>query len=174
MFVIKKNIDSKQFGGIAGTSTTDALVAMTHRWYEATDTLKTYVRVVMLDFSKAFDLINHHILLDKLTTSGLLVHIVRWNGAILLYRSQKVIIGNTFSSSGSPNGGVPQGTLSGPKCFLLYISDLVVVVESHVPLYKYVDDSTLFEICNTNDVCVMQESIDRAVNWTQNNCMKIN
>ena len=38
----------------------------------------------------------------------------------------------------------------------------------------YVDDSTLFEICNATDVSVMQESIDRAVNWTHNNCMKIN
>ena len=51
---------------------------------------------------------------------------------------------------------------------LLYINDL----ESHVPLYKYVDDSTLFEICNKNDVSVMKESIDSAVNWAQNNCMK--
>ena len=71
-------MDSKQFGGIAGTSTTDALVEMTHRWYEATDILNTYVRVVMLDFSKAFDLINHHILLEKLINSGLPRHIVRW------------------------------------------------------------------------------------------------
>ena len=124
----------------------------------------------MLDFSIAFDLINHHILLDKLTTSGLPVHIVRWIGAFLLDRSQKVIIGHNCSSSGSPNGGVSQGTLSGPKYFLLYIN----VLESHVPLYKYVDDSTLFEICNTNDISVMQESIDRAVNWTNNNSMKIN
>ena len=45
-------IDSKQFGGIDGTSTTDALVEMTHRWYEATDKLNTYARVVMLHFSK--------------------------------------------------------------------------------------------------------------------------
>ena len=44
----------------------------------------------------------------------------------------------------------------------------------NVPLYKYVDDSTLFEICSTTDVSVMQESIDRAVNWTHTNCMKIN
>ena len=163
-------MDSKQFGGIAGTSTTDALVSMTHRWYEATDILNTYVRVVMLDFSKAFDLINHHILLEKLTNSGLPRHIVRWIGAFLLDRRQKVMIGSNCSRSGSPNGGVPQGTLSGPKCFLLYVNDL----ESNVPLYKYVDDSTLFEICNTTDVSVMQESIDRAVNWTNNNCMKIN
>ena len=83
-------MDSKQFGGIAGTSTTDALVEMTHRWYEATDILNTYVRVVMLDFSKAFDLINHHILLEKLTNSGLPRHTVRWVGAFLLGRSQKV------------------------------------------------------------------------------------
>ena len=65
---------------------------------------------------------------------------------------------------------MPQGTLSGPKCFLLYINYL----EAHVPLYKYVDDSTLFEMCNMNDVSVMQEAIERAVDWTQHNCMKIN
>ena len=53
--------------------------------------------------------------------------------------------------------------------FLLYVNDL----ESNVPLYTYVDDSTLFEICNTTDVSVMQESIGRAINWTNNNCMKI-
>ena len=61
---IVSNVDQKQFGGLAGTSTTDALVEMTHNWYEATDTLNTYVRIVLLDFSKAFDLINHNILLE--------------------------------------------------------------------------------------------------------------
>ena len=90
--------------------------------------------------------------------------------AFLLDRSQKVTTGSNCSRSGSPDGGVPHGTLSGPKCFLLYVNEL----ESHVPLYKYVDDSTLFEICNATDVSVMHESIDRAVNWTNNKCMKMN
>ena len=52
-------IDNKQFGGISGTSTTDVLLEMVNKWYEATGNLDSYVRVVMLDFSKAFDLINH-------------------------------------------------------------------------------------------------------------------
>ena len=66
-------------------------------------------------------------------------------------------------------GGVPQGTLSGPKCFLVYINDL----RTPVPLYKYVDDSTLFEICDRNDVSVIQESVV-AARWTEQNDMNIN
>ena len=73
----------------------------------------------------------------------------------LLDRAQRVKIGNEYSHSGYPIGGVPQGTLSGPKCFL---NDL----RTTVPLYKYVDDSTLFEICDRNYVPVIQESVDIA------------
>ena len=106
---VRAVIDDKQFGGVCGTSTIDALVEMTHKWYEATEAtvLNTYVRVVMSDFSKAFDLINQHILLDKLITNGVPAHIVRWIAAFLLDRHQQVKIGNIFSRSGSPNGGVP-------------------------------------------------------------------
>ena len=54
---IDGKIDNKQFGGISGTSTTDVLLEMVYKWYESTDNLNSYVRVVKLDFSKAFDLI---------------------------------------------------------------------------------------------------------------------
>ena len=77
---IMSNVDPKQFGGLAGTSTTDALVEMTHKWYEATDkpNRPTYVRIVLLDFSKAFDLVNHNILLEKLQVFGIPAPILRW------------------------------------------------------------------------------------------------
>ena len=163
--IVGERIDDNQFGGVGGTSTTDALVEMTHKWYEATDVLNNYVRVVLLDFSKAFDLINHNILVDKLITNGVPAHIVRWLAAFLLDRQQQVKIGNIYSRTGSPNGGVSQGNV-----FLLYINDL----ETHFPLFKYVDDSTLFEICNTNEISEIQESIDKAADWTSMNCMKIN
>ena len=88
----------------------------------------------------------------------------------IIDRQQQVKIGNIYSRTGSPNGGVPQGTLPGRNVFLLYINDL----ETHVPLFKYVDDSTLFEICNTTEISEIQESIDKAADWTSMNCMKIN
>ena len=149
------NVDPKQFGGLAGTSTTDALVEMTHnfhKWYEATDKPNTYVRIVLLDFSKAFDLINHNILLEKLQVFGIPAPILRWVAAFLLDRTQRVKIENNYSYTGHPNGGVPQGTICGPKCFMIYINDL----STPVPLYKYVDDSTLFELCEMNSISLMQ------------------
>ena len=127
---------------VEGDSTTDALVEMIHRWSEATDKLDHYVRVALLDFSKAFDLINHNTLLVKLKQYGLPPHIRRWIATFLLDTTQQVKIGNNFSPPGHPKGGEPQGTLLGLKCFLVYINDL----ETPAPLYKYVYDSTLFEI----------------------------
>ena len=112
--------------------------------------LNHYFRVALLDFSKAFDLINHNtlLLLVKLKQYDLPPHIRRWITTFLLDRTQQVKIGNNFSPPGHPKGGVPQGTLLRPKCFLVYINDL----ETPAPLYKYVDDSTLFEICHIERV----------------------
>ena len=164
---IEENINRNQFGGMGGASTRDALVEMIRRWSEATDKLDHY-RVALLDFSKAFDLINHiNILLVKLKQYDLPPHIRRWIATYLLDRTQQVKIGNNFSPPGHPKGGVPQGTLLGPKCFLVYINDL----ETPVPLYKYVDDSTLFEICHRKCESVLHHSVDIAARGTLHNDM---
>ena len=168
--ILENKIDDKQCGGGAGTSTTDALVEMIHHWCEATDRCGTYVRIVLLDFAKAFDLINHEKLLVKLKANDVPPHILRWMGSFLLDRTQQVKIGKTVSSVGNPNGGVPQGTVSGPRNVIMYINELTTIA----PIYKYVDDSTLFEVCHEGDNTCIQESVDMVGLWTNQNDMRLN
>ena len=90
---------------------------MVHTRHEATDKSDTFVRVLLVYYSKAFDHINHEILIAKLGGMGLLAHLVRWMAAFLIDRQQCVKIGDTVSNIGYPNKVVHQGTLSGPKNF---------------------------------------------------------
>ena len=168
--ILEGKIDDNQFGGRAGSSTTDALVELLHHWYEATDTYGTHVRVIFFDFAKAFDLINHETLLAKLDQNGIPPHLLRWMASFLLDRTQQVKIGNYLSAIGKPNGGVPQGTVSGPIDLILYINDLVTLV----PMYKYVDDTTIFEVCLENEPSAIQDSVDVIVRWTDLNGMRLN
>ena len=101
---------------------------------------------------------------------GLPAYLVRWMAAFLIDRQQSVKIGDTVSSIGYPNGGVPQGTLSGPKTFLVQINDL----QTPCPMFKYVDDSTVFYVCNNSSVPMLQESADIITYWSRNNDMSIN
>ena len=168
--IITDKIDPKQFGCMKGTGTTDALIELMHKWFQATDKPETFIRILLLDYTKGFDLINHNILLEKLLNMDIPVHIVRWVAAFLLNRSHRVKVGPHMSDEGSPNGGVPQGTLSGPKSFLVQMNDL----QTPCDIVKYVDDSTIYEICNYNSISNIQDSADVALKWSKDNDMRIN
>ena len=124
MVVLKVQVDPNQYGSVKGTSTTDALADMVHKWYQASDVPETFTRVLLLDYTKAFDLINHEILITKLHGLDIPPHIVRWMAAFLLDRTQTLKVGDFLSEPGQHNGGIPQGTLSGPKIILIQINDL--------------------------------------------------
>ena len=73
-----------------------------------------------------------------------------------------------MSNIGYPNGGVPQGTSSGPKKVLFQINDL----QTPCPIFKYVDDSTIFDVCNNNGVPMLQESADIITDGSRHNDMR--
>ena len=90
--------------------------------------------------------------------------------AFLLNRTQRVKLGDVCSLWSSPNGGVPQGTVSGPKDFVIHNNDL----HTPCPMYKCVDDCTLFEICNHDSVSILQQFANIVSDWSVRHDMEIN
>ena len=100
-----------------------------------------YTGMVLLDLQKAFDTVNHDILLSKMNALGVNVNSVGWFRSYLSGRKQVVDVSGTMSSECNITCGVPQGSILGPLLFLIYVNDMPAAVKCKLMLYA--DDSAL-------------------------------
>ena len=112
-----------QFGALRGRSTTHALVDMLHTWHQALDQHKL-ARILFVDFSKAFDRVDHTTVINKLVSFGIPASIIKWFASFLSSRQQRVKISKIFSGWLTLNGSMPQGSWLGPLSFIALIDDL--------------------------------------------------
>ena len=168
---IGAKIDTRQFGSVKNSSATHALLSLTHHLLSATDASSNAVRVFLLDFEKAFDRIDHNILVNKLQQMSVSQTIINWIRSFLSDRKQRVKLANCHSDWQTLNGGVPQGSVLGPALFLVMINDLLIDWSDR---WKYVDDSTFAERVTSTESSELQDLVNVIYNWCEVNNMKLN
>ena len=109
-----------------------------------------YTGMILAALQKAFDTINHKILLDKLFPICFSKNTISWYESYLAERHFTVEVANRVSKFSKISCGVPQGSILGPLLFLIYVNDMSQAVERD--LYLYVDSCLLFQHNNVTQI----------------------
>ena len=150
-----------------------ALVTMVDDWLKNINDSKL-CGALFIDFAKAFDVIDHNLLLRKLEHYHLSNSTIKLIESFLTGRTQQVCINKHISTPEKVKFGVPQGSVLGPLLFSIYINDLPLYLSCSCELFA--DDTTLYQ-CDrdlTNLSDSLQTSANELENWTKSNHMAIN
>ena len=163
-----------QFGFRRKRSTHMALISLIDKLTQAIENGE-YVIGVFLDFSKAFDTVDHKILLDKLYHYGVRGCAHKWFISYLTDRQQFVTYNGVKSRNQLIKCGVPQGSILGPLLFLIYINDMASVCECTFPIL-FADDSNLFISGRDPDLIMrtMNNELKEISLWLKANKLSLN
>ena len=163
-----------QFGFRENHSTTHALLTLIDKVTHALD-LFSHTVGIFLDFSKAFDTINHEILLAKLSHYGIRGKALEWFTSYLSNRSQYVHINGFDSKKKTITCGVPQGSLLGPLLFIIYINDFHRSSDK-LSFLLFADDSNLFYSHSDPNVLIrtVNEELKNVTQWIYANKLSLN
>ena len=159
-----------QSGFRPGHSTLSLLIQMCDHWLENLDNAELN-GIVSIDIKKAFDSINHSILLNKMNEQfGIRGIELRWFQSYLSKRRQVCIVNGHSSSFKEIICGVPQGSILGPLLFLLYINDLPSCLETTTP-GLFADDTQIHTSSSnfTDLVNKLNQDLENVCKWLSNN-----
>ena len=169
-------LNQKQSGFRSGHSTESALLHMTDTWLQAIND-GNIVGCVLVDFRKAFDLVDHKLLLQKFKHYKINKLSLSWFELYLSHRTQQVSINTNQSKTGSVLYDVPQCSILGPLLFVIFINDLPLFIEDPIlSVDLHVDDTTLYDIGLDKDTLEnnLQHSLNLLKIWFLENGMIIN
>ena len=180
------------------SSTVLALVRLLHNWHEVMDQTQRIIRIVFLDFRKAFDLINHNKLLENMCNIGVRPALIKWFATFLKDRSHFTRVGKEESVFQHINGGVPQGSRVGPVVFIVHINKLPQAIKEvlnfRLPCegqnddciiidddtIRFINDSMTYEIIDVHShisdtkIGYTQEKIDAVKSYAEKEKMQLN
>ena len=163
-----------QFGFRNGHSTDHALISLSERIKSTLDSKRVGCGI-FIDLQKAFDTVNHNILLQKLSHYGIRGTSLHWFESYLTGRQQYVSINNHSSSLGKVTCGVPQGSVLGPLLFLIYINDLPYVSKV-LSFFLFADDTNIY--FETENIEKLQVKINKELlkvkSWLEVNKLALN
>lgn len=173
-FTKHKLLSECQHGFRKGCSTESALLIQKELILKNMDANKLTLGV-FVDYSKAFDCLNHTVLLNKLYHYGIRGVPHSLLKSYLATRMQSVVIDGSLSSFKEIPCGVPQGSVLGPFLFNIYVND-VVRIDKHVKFVLYADDTSLFFTSDNSShlLHTANETLCKLLDWSSKNYLRIN
>ena len=174
-FIVEKRVLSpKQFGFQKGLSTELAINSLLYNIIDSLEN-KEIGFCILLDFAKAFDTVNHEILLAKLEYYGIRGIAYNWFKSYLSNRKQCTEIGNFQSKFDYVKHGVPQGSVLGPLSFLLYINDMIFS-SSICKFTLFADDTSLFysHKNKAEGAKILNDELTKIAEWLAANKLSLN
>ncbi len=171
--VLPASLDPLQFAYCSNRSTDDAIAFTLQTALSHLENKNTYVRMLFVDYSSAFNTIVPATLVVKLQTLGLNIYLCSWILDFLTGRSQVVRMGNNKSSPLVINTGAPQGCVHSPLLYSLYTHDCTATHSSNV-IVKFADDTTVIGLITDNDETAYREEVSTLTKWCQENHLSLN